>query len=192
MAHSLSKALDIRITTFRSQGHITYCNCVMIIFSVFIVRDHFRQHDISKQGFCDALRYFNNLPAVEMPDGSLEDRRFFMGASSSAPTFAASKHVPMALSNIAALLAQCMWESGGDAPFTACDENNYRNTPTAACTQRGDGARYDALNDREWSCIVDPEMMCTAVTWAPWARMGPLMCAPNTVTAGCCWCAHFC
>ena len=41
--------------------------------------------------------------------------------------------------NIASLLAQCMWESGGDAPFSACDENNYIRKKTAPCTQREDG-----------------------------------------------------
>jgi hypothetical protein len=34
----------------------------------------------------------------------------------SEPTYAAAE----GLVNIAALLAQCMWESGGEAPFTAC------------------------------------------------------------------------
>jgi len=68
-----------------------------------------------------------------------------------------------------------MWESGGDAPFTACDENNYKRTATASCTQRGDGARYDGLNEKSWACPVDKGMSMTAETWATWAP-GPLKC----------------
>lgn len=40
-----------------------------------------------------------------------------------------------------------MWESGGDAPWTACDENNWRGSKTASCTQRADGSLYHNLNN---------------------------------------------
>lgn len=68
-----------------------------------------------------------------------------------------------------------MWESGGDTPFTACDENNYTNSKTASCTQRGDGAKYANDNDKSWACKVDKRMRMTAATWATWAP-GPLKC----------------
>lgn len=87
--------------------------------------------------------------------------------------------------NIASLLAQTMWESGGDAPFSACDENNYTGKQDAACTQRGDGQRYDSLVSST-SCIVDPSMHMVAETYASWTP-GPMMCAPGTLTEGCCW-----
>ena len=122
-------------------------------------------------GFCDALRAFNEL------DGT--DRRLFLGTGEASAA--------LGLSNIAALLAQAMWESGGDPPFTACDENDYPpSSPTAACTQRADGALYHELNDQEWACAVDPSMEMTAETWASWAP-GPLHCEPGTVTEKCCW-----
>lgn len=80
-----------------------------------------------------------------------------------------------------------MWESGGDAPWTACDENNYTGSATASCTQRGDGARYDSLNKEEWACTVDKTSMeMTAETFAHWTP-GPMECVPGTLTAGCCW-----
>jgi len=91
------------------------------------------------------------------------------------------------LANIAALLAQSMWESGGDAPFSACDENNYVNRADAACTQRSDGSLYASLNDKEWACEVDPQMTMIAETAASWVTLGPMKCTPGTVTEGCCW-----
>ncbi len=87
--------------------------------------------------------------------------------------------------NIASLLAQCMWESGGDAPFTACDENNYKRTATAACTQRDDGQLYHLLVSAT-SCKVDAQMRMKAETFASWTP-GPLECVPGTVTEKCCW-----
>ena len=87
--------------------------------------------------------------------------------------------------NIASLLAQCMWESGGDAPFTACDENNYKNTATAPCTQRYDGQLYHSLVS-DTSCTVDPDMQMTAETYASWTP-GPMECIPGTATEKCCW-----
>ena len=57
----------------------------------------------------------------------------------------------------------------------------------AACTQRDDGARYDALNDQLWSCDVDKQMNVTAVTFVSSYASGPLKCEPGTVTKGCCW-----
>jgi len=94
--------------------------------------------------------------------------------------------VAQVLSNIASLLAQCMWESGGEAPWSACDENNFRGWETAACTQREDGVRYDSLTEPPPACDVDPQMRMTAVTYADWTP-GPLECVPGTVTEGCCW-----
>jgi len=121
-------------------------------------------------GFCDAVRLFHSI------DGT--SRRIYLGEDTGSAAHG--------LANIAALLAQCMWESGGDAPFTACDENNYRRSETAACTQRADKERYDSLSDRPWHCEVDKSMTMTAETAASWAP-GPLRCVPGTVTEGCCW-----
>jgi len=122
-------------------------------------------------GFCTAIRQFNSL------DGGA---KLFLGDDS-------SKSCGLGLANIAALLAQSMWESGGEAPFSACDENNYVNRADAACTQRSDGSLYASLNDQEWACEVDPQMTMTAETAASWVTMGPMNCAPGTVTEGCCW-----
>lgn len=116
------------------------------------------------EGFCKAVRQFN----------AIGDRKLFLGDGS-------SKSCGQGLSNVAALLAQAMWESGGDAPFSACDENNYRKSPTAACTQRADGERYDSLTDKPWACKVSRNMRMTAVTWASWAP-GPLKCVPGSAT----------
>ncbi|EOD05101.1 hypothetical protein EMIHUDRAFT_453682 [Emiliania huxleyi CCMP1516] len=121
-------------------------------------------------GFCDALRSFNDLES---------DRRLFLGEG--------DMSTALGLSNIAGLLAQAMWESGGEAPFTACDENDYPpSSPTASCTQRSDGELYHSLNDQPWACYVDPQMTMTAETWASWAP-GPLKCEPGTGTEKCCW-----
>ena len=80
-----------------------------------------------------------------------------------------------------------MWESGGDAPWTACDENNYVNTETAACSQRWDGSKYHDLGKGDpLSCDVDPGMATKALTWASWAP-GPMQCGPGTPTEKCCW-----
>lgn len=127
------------------------------------------------QGFCDAVKYFNDLG----------DRTLYLGQNE-----ADGLQTGAGLSNIAALLAQCMWESGGEAPFTACDENNYRQTENAACTQRADGARYDSLNDEPWACDVDPNMHMVAETFASWAQLGPMTCKPNSVTEGCVFRIH--
>lgn len=110
------------------------------------------------EGFCEALRNLNDLnnAMVFLGDG---------GATSSA----------QGLSNIAGLLAQCMWESGGDAPWSACDENNYTNSATASCTQRADGSKYADLNDETWACPVDMNMKMTAETYANWTP-GPMEC----------------
>ena len=81
-----------------------------------------------------AMRSFNELPDPE----SGSPRKFHLGEGDAAA----------GLSNIAALLAQCMWESGAEAPFSACDENNYRKWPDAACTQRSDKAKYHELDDQ--------------------------------------------
>ena len=63
-----------------------------------------------------------------------------------------------ALVNIASLLAQTMWESGGLAPFSACDENNYIGTSTSACTQRLDGEVYHTLIGGPHACAVTSDM----------------------------------
>uniref|UniRef100_A0A6V2VRI7 Glycoside hydrolase family 19 catalytic domain-containing protein n=1 Tax=Emiliania huxleyi TaxID=2903 RepID=A0A6V2VRI7_EMIHU len=122
-------------------------------------------------GFCSAVRQFN----------AIGDRKLLLGDTED-PNGAA-----FGLSNVAALLAQCMWESGGEAPFTACDENDYPpSSPTASCTQRSDGELYHSLNDQPWACYVDPQMTMTAETWASWAP-GPLKCEPGTGSEKCCW-----
>jgi len=93
------------------------------------------------------------------------------------------------LANIAGLLAQCMWESGGQAPWSACDENNYTGLSTASCTQRGDGQLYADLgadDGSDGSCPRDNQMTMTAETAASWTP-GPMKCEPGTETEGCCW-----
>jgi len=122
----------------------------------------------SYAGFCDAVRIMSD---VGLPLASL-------GGGDDIET-------AKALTNIASLLAQCMWESGGDAPFSACDENNYINSPTAPCTQRSDGSLYADLTSPP-ACDVDLNMHMVAETRASWTS-GPMECTPNTVTAGCCW-----
>lgn len=89
------------------------------------------------------------------------------------------------LANIGGLLAQCMWESGGEDPFSACDENNYTGSDTASCTQRGDEVPYASLTG-PGACEVDSEMTMTAESWASWT-VGPMKCEPGTLTEGCCW-----
>lgn len=76
-------------------------------------------------GFCKAVRDYN----------SIGDRKLYLGEGD----------CKKGLSNVAALLAQAMWESGGDAPWSACDENNYTRKATAPCTQRDDGSLYADL-----------------------------------------------
>ena len=56
------------------------------------------------QGFCDAVRQFNGIADTT--------RRLYLGDAS----LAGAAH---GLVNIAGLLAQCMWESGGEVPFSA-------------------------------------------------------------------------
>ena len=79
-----------------------------------------------------------------------------------------------------------MWESGGDSPFTACDENNYQGWATSACTQRDDGSLYHSLTGSQHACSVVASMTMTAETHASWTP-GPLTCGPGTVTENCCW-----
>ena len=125
-----------------------------------------RNHLYSWRGFCDAMVAYN--------EGS--GKKLFLGNSTA-----------QGLVNIASLLAQCMWETGGVVPFSTCDESNYRGWKTASCTQRSDGARYDALNEQPWACKVDKQMRMTAVTYVSSYAKGPLKCEPGTVTEGCCW-----
>jgi len=89
------------------------------------------------------------------------------------------------LANIGGLLAQCAWESGGDVPFHACDENNWSGSATASCTQRADGSLYHHLTGNG-GCAVEPGMQMTAETHAHWT-IGPLECTPGTATESCCW-----
>jgi len=119
-------------------------------------------------GFCRAIR---------MMDGC--------GLPLELGTHGAEDELAIGAANIASLLAQTMWESGGDAPFSACDENNYTGKKDAACTQRYDSQRYDSLVSPS-SCKVDPEMVMTAETHASWTP-GPMQCSPGTITEGCCW-----
>jgi len=91
--------------------------------------------------------------------------------------------------NIAGLLSQCMWESGGQAPWSACDENNYTGLSTASCTQRGDGQLYadlGASDGSDGSCPRDNSMTMTAETAASWTS-GPMKCMPGGELEGCCW-----
>lgn len=118
-------------------------------------------------GFCAALRDFNAIA---------NEQDFFLGNSTA-----------QGLVNIASLLAQSMWETGGVVPFSTCDESNYRDWPDAACTQRDDGVRYDSLSDQPWSCSVESNMQMTAVTYVAAYAAEPLECTPGTVTEGCCW-----
>ena len=123
------------------------------------------------KGFCEAYRIFNGMDSK---------RKLHTG-------FGGDDTCKFALGNIVALLGQAMWESGGEAPFTACDENNYTNLDTAACTQREDGELYHTLIDKKWHCPVKKDMHMTAVTKAFWVTKGPMECKPGTVTEGCCW-----
>ena len=118
----------------------------------------------SWSGFCSAIREIG--AATTFP--------FYIGGT-----------VAHGAVNVAAFLAQTMWESGGDTPYSACDENNYLGTVTAPCTQRGDGQPYASLIGPP-ACAVDLAMTMTAETYASWTP-GPMTCIPNTVTAGCCW-----
>lgn len=92
------------------------------------------------------------------------------------------------LHSMHSLPAQTAWESGGDSPFSACDENNYRGSEWSVpppCTQRDDLQRYDSLTGPP-ACGVDKAMQMTAETWASWTP-GPMSCVPSTNSAGCCW-----
>lgn len=119
-------------------------------------------------GFCQAAR-------------AIADSGFPLHAG----TGSGASRVAQMLSNIASLLAQSMWESGGEAPWSACDENNYLGIETAPCTQRADGERYDSLTHPP-ACAVDLQMHMVAETHASWTP-GPMSCVPGTVTEGCCW-----
>lgn len=89
------------------------------------------------------------------------------------------------VSNIASLLVQCMLNSGGDTPWSACDENNYTSIATAACTQRDDRQSYDRLTSPP-GCPVDKMMRMTAETRASWGGLARCI-VPGTSTEGCCW-----
>jgi len=119
-------------------------------------------------GFCRAVRMMDAIGLPLELGSPNDDDELAIGAA-----------------NIASLLAQTMWESGGEAPFSACDENNYTGKLDAACTQRYDGQRYDSLVSST-SCQVDPQMSMTAETHASWTP-GPMQCVPGTITEGCCW-----
>lgn len=119
-------------------------------------------------GFCDAAKAMKEV-GLGLFDGIAGDEH----------------RTAQAAANVASLLAQCMWESGGEAPFSACDENNYLGIESAPCTQRHDGQRYDTLVSPP-ACTVDRNMRMTAETWASWTP-GPMKCEPGTVTEGCCW-----
>ena len=131
-------------------------------------------------GFCHALRALRDVGLGNYTGSSLI---FYLGEGNTRTGESSSRN--KALINVAGMLSQCMWESGGDAPFTACDENDYQGWPTSACSQRTDGTFYAELSS-EISCAVDPAMQMTAETFATWTN-GPLVCAPGTVTEGCCW-----
>jgi len=114
------------------------------------------------------------------PNPSGITQRFFLDASSD---FNARK----TLANIGGLLAQCAWESGGEAPWHACDENNWSGSATASCSQRADGTTYNDVTG-PGACAVDPAMQMTAVTaGSPTWQTIPLECTPGTSTEGCCW-----
>jgi hypothetical protein len=126
-------------------------------------------------------------PATADPTEPTNGRKFYLDSSSDLNT-------KKSLANIGGLLAQCAWESGGDAPWSACDENNYTNWPNdanpdkqAACSQRHDGIQYkDLTGPLPGGCPVDPQMTMTAETFATWTP-GPLQCVPGSETEGCCW-----
>ena len=75
-----------------------------------------RKSEHAAQGFCDGLKAFNAISG---------NPKLFLGNSTA-----------QGLVNIASLLAQCMWETGGVAnpapgsglgkSFSTCDESNYR------------------------------------------------------------------
>ena len=135
-------------------------------------------------GFCIAMRKVADIGVGSYSGKSLV---FFLGAgvgeqASSTDGILARNQ---ALVGISSFMSQCMWESGGDSPWTACDENNFQGSVTAACTQREDGQLYHSLTS-DISCAVDSSMTMTAETYASWTP-GPLTCAPGTATAGCCW-----
>jgi hypothetical protein len=121
----------------------------------------------SWSGFCGALRNFNQIDSLSV--------RFSLGNSTEE-----------GLVNIASLLAQTMYETGGDVPFSSCDESNYRNWENASCTQREDGKPYAMLNEEPWACGVDASMTVTAATAESYAD-APLKCEPGTITESCCW-----
>lgn len=134
----------------------------------------------STSGLCAALRNMSRIdPAFSMV-------RPTMLLEAPAAAFVAATNVVTFVS----FLAQAAWESGGDAPFSACDENNYRRSPTASCTQRSDGSLYADLGASLYACPRDESMALVATTFAPWATLGPLECTPNTPTQGCCWWAR--
>jgi len=94
-----------------------------------------------------------------------------------------NQHLAETMANIAGFLAQTSWES---AAYTACDENNHLGRVNASCTQRGDNALYQNVNDGPYACPLDPTMNITANTSASWA-IGPLECTQHTETENCCW-----
>jgi len=112
------------------------------------------------------------------PNPSGITQRFFLDSSSPLNT-------RKTLAAIGGLLAQCAWESGGEAPWHACDENNWSGSATASCTQRADGIVYHELTG-PGACPVSAGMQMTAVTHASWT-IGPVECTPGTATEKCCW-----
>ena len=135
-------------------------------------------------GFCVAMR---KVTAIGVGGYSGKSLAFFLGAGAGEQVGSTNGNLArnQALVGIASFMSQCMWESGGDAPWTACDENNFQGWATSACTQRPDGQLYHTLTSNI-SCGVDNSMTMTAETYASWTP-GPLTCAPGTATAGCCW-----
>merc|ERR1719410_1274141 len=107
-------------------------------------------------------------------------QRFFLDSSSDFNT-------RKTLATIGGLLAQCAWESGGEAPWHACDENNWSGKATASCSQRSDGSVYTDVNG-PGACEVRTDMQATATTAGHqnWQTI-PLECTPGTETEGCCW-----
>jgi len=139
-------------------------------------------------GFCAALRQLHNVRGTISGIGGGDTLGVSLGmrsmSSSGTTDQIASRN--RVLANIASLLAQAAWESGGDSPWSFCDENNYIHSPTASCTQRSDGTLYSSLTSAI-SCPVDMQMHMVAETYASWAVQGPMRCDPGTSTAGCCW-----
>lgn len=138
-------------------------------------------------GFCQAVRLSQSVGVgalSQKPLGLLLGLKTSGVRSDDAETHERNGGV----ANVLSFLAQCMWESGGDAPWSACDENNYSGKEDAACSQREDNTpKYHELGmGNADSCGVDASMAITASTWASWTP-GPMQCGPGTATEQCCW-----